>query len=433
MNRNTGNNANVGAEQRVRNRSKGVTTLRNLRTFNSFKNRIYRLYYCGMLGQMASMNMQGVANGLLLERMTGSPAIVAAMSLANAIPQVSLSLLGGVIADRVEKKFVLLFGQVAFAATSLGVALALTLGYLSPERAGSWWIIVVSSALQGSVMGLAMPSRQAIINDIVSGEELMNAISLNFMGMNALQLLAPAAAGFLVQAFDFKAVYYTMTGLFLMAVFFFVLMPRVGIKSVSRGNALDQIKEGFTYVWHERTIRLVLFTALIAVILSSSYGVLMPFFADDVLKVGASGMGILLSVSGAGAITASLTLASLPNKKRGIMMLVGGVFLGVTLTGFAFSTLWPLSLGLIALVGITGTIRGTLANTLTQYYVDDNYRGRVMSLIIMQFGLSSLGTFSAGEIAQSFGVQWGVGGFAMLLVALSILAIIVFPRLRNLN
>ena len=120
-----GDNGNGGGQ---------AVSLRNLKTFSSFKNPIYRLYYGGMLGQMASMNMQGMAGGLLIERLTGSPAIVGAMSLANAIPMVTLSLFGGVIADRVEKKFVLLFGQLAFAIISLAVALALTFGYLSPER-----------------------------------------------------------------------------------------------------------------------------------------------------------------------------------------------------------------------------------------------------------------------------------------------------------
>lgn len=408
-------------------------SLRNLRTFNSFKNPIFRLYYGGMLGQMAAMNMQMIAGSLLLKRLTESPAIVGWMSLANAIPMVSMSFFGGVIADRVEKKFVMLFGQVAFAIISLAIALALTFGYLSPEREGSWWILVVSSVLQGATMGLAMPARQAIINDIVNEEELMNAISLNFMGMNALQLFAPALAGFMVAAFDFKAVYYMMTGLYIMAIVFFTLMPRIGIRASGRARALTDIKAGLQYVWQEKTIFTILALSFIAVVLSMPYGMLMPFFADDVLKVGARGMGVLMSVSGAGAMVASITLASLPNRRRGLMMLGGGILLGVSLTAFAFSTLWPLSLALIVCVGIGGTVRMTLTNTLVQYYVEDEYRGRVMSLFMMQFGLSSFGTVIAGLVAEAFGVQWSVGGFAMALIVISILAVFLLPNLRRLD
>jgi len=107
-------------------------------TFSSFKNPLYRLYYGGMLGQMIAMNMQGITASLLLYRLTGSAAILGVMSLASAIPMLVLSLFGGVIADRVQKKYVMLIGQAAFAVVSLSVALSLTFGYLSAERAGSW-------------------------------------------------------------------------------------------------------------------------------------------------------------------------------------------------------------------------------------------------------------------------------------------------------
>jgi MFS family permease len=403
------------------------------RTFSSFKNRAYRFYFGGMLGQIGSMNMQQVANGLLIERLTGSPAIAGIMSLANAIPMVVLSLIGGVIADRVEKKYMLLLGQAAFALVSLGVAIALTVGYLSPAHDGSWWILVLSSGLQGAIMGIAMPARQAMLNDIVSGEGLMNAISLNFLGMNTLQLIVPTVAGFLIEGFDFKSVYYVMTGIFLTAVVLFGFVPRTGVRAATRTSAFAEIKEGVKYSWRETNVRSVLLISFTAVILSSPWGMLAPFFVDDILHVGAGGMGILLSVSGAGAILASFALASLPSKKRGILMLAGAGFLGLTLIGFAFSRIWPVSLVLIALVGIGGTVTMTLTNTLVQYHADDNHRGRVMSLFMMQFGLGSMGNFAAGLIGQQFGVQWAVGSFAILLVLVAALAIVFSPVLRKMK
>ena len=403
------------------------------RTFKSFKNRAYRFYFGGMLGQIASMNMQQVANGLLIERLTGSPAITGIMSLASAIPMLALSLLGGVVADRVEKKFMLLIGQAAFALVSLGVAIALSVGYLSAAREGSWWVLVVSSGLQGGIMGIAMPARQAMLTDIVSGEGLMNAISLNFMGMNALQLIVPTAAGFLIEALDFKSVYFVMTGLFLTAVVLFAFVPRTGIKPAAKSSPMSEIREGVKYAWREKNIRSVLFISFTAVVLSSPWGMLAPFFVDDILHVGATGLGILMSVSGAGAVLASFAMASLPNRNRGVMMLAGGAFLGLTLCGFAASRLWPVSLILIALVGVGGTVTMTLTNTLVQYHADDNHRGRVMSLFMMQFGLGSLGNFGSGLIGQQFGVQWAVGSFAIVLVLITGLTFVLLPRLRKLN
>ena len=406
--------------------------LRGLKTFNSFGSAPFRFYYSGALGHQASMSMQQIANGLLLERLTGSPAILGIMSLANAIPTLALSLLGGVIADRIEKKILVLVGQASLVLLAIAVAIALGVGYLSPAHGGSWWILVVYSGLQGAIMGLAMPARAAMIFDIVSGDQLLNAISLNFMGMNALQLIAPLAAGFLIQDFDFKSVYYAMTAFFLLAVVLFAFVPRTGVKPAAGRSAVADVKKGLRYVWQDKKIRLVLFISFISIVLGSPWGLLAPFFVDDILHVGAEGLGVLMSVSGVGAILASVVLASLPNRNRGLMMLVGGLFLGMALCGFAASGLWPVSLILIALVGIGGTVNGTMANTLVQYHTEAAYQGRVMGLFNMQFGLASFGNFASGLIGQRFGVQWAVGGFALVLVLITALALIWMPRVRKL-
>ncbi len=403
------------------------------KTFRSFRNPVYRVYYGGLLGQMVGMNMQMMARSLLIYRLTGSAAILGAMSLANAIPMVSLSLFGGIIADRVQKKYVMLIGQLASAVVSLGVALALTLGYLGAEIPGSWWILVVASVGQGMIMALMMPSRQAILPEIIGEEELMNAIALNTMGMNTLRLFAPAAAGFLIANVGFEAVYYVTAGTYLMSVVFISFLPHTSAITIRGGSALASIKEGLSYIRHETTILYVLAFTLFGIILAMPFMQLLPVFTEDILKVGASGMGVLMSVSGAGSIISSLVLASLPNKKRGIMMLASSFLLGLALVGFSLSSRWPLSLGLIVFVGMGQMGQMALGNTLIQYYVEASYRGRVMSILMMQFGLMSFSTFIAGLVAEWAGVQWAIGGFAVGLVLLSVLALIFVPRLRNLD
>ncbi len=411
----------------------GGISLRNLRTFSSLKNPVYRLYFFGILGQRASMNMQMIARSLLIYRITGSAAILGIMSLFNALPMLLLALFGGVIADRIQKKYVLLAGLAGSAVVSLGVALALTLGYLSADRAGSWWILAVASLLQGSVMGLMIPSRQAIIPEIVSEEQLMNAISLDSLGQNVFRLMAPAISGFLIDAFDFEAVYYVMTGLYVIGAVFIAFMPLTSTMGVRGSRALADIIEGFKYIRHETTILLILVFTFCVVFLSMPYMTLMPIFTEDVLNVGASGMGVLISVSGVGAIAGSLVLASLPNKRRGIMLLFSGFILGVALVGFSFSNSWYLSLVLIVFVGLGQAGRMALGNTLIQYYVDDEYRGRVMSVYMMEFGMTSFASFAAGMMAEAIGAQWALGGFAIVLVFLSILALIFLSRVRRLD
>ncbi len=402
-------------------------------TFTSFKNPVFRLYYGGMLGQMAAMTMQMVTRSLLIYRLTGSAAILGGIALAFALPMLFLSLFGGVIADRVQKKYVLITGQAISAVASLGVAITLTTGLMSPEHPNSWWILAAAGLVQGTVSGLMMPSRQTIIREIVSEEQLMNAVALNTLGMNTLRLLAPAATGFLIDRFDFQAVYYAMAGTYLMAVVFITFMPLTGTMTVSGSGTLTSIKEGLQYIRGETTIILILVFTLFVVVLSMPYMYLLPLFTEDILKVGATGMGVLLSIAGVGAMVGSLILASLPNKKRGLMLLVSSIILSLALVGFSFSNSWSISLVFMAIVGLGQTGRMTLSNTLLQYYVKDEYRGRVMSIYMMEFGLMSLGTFAAGLIAEAVGAQWALGGFAIVLTIISALAMVFIPRIRKLD
>lgn len=414
-------------------RRRGGISLRNLKTFDSLKNPVYRLFFLGMIGFMAPMNMEMLARSLLIYRITGSAAILGLMALANAIPMLLFSLFGGVIADRVHKKYVLLAGMAGSALVSLGIALSLTLGYLSTEKPDSWWILMVASVLKATIQGLMMPSRQAIVREIVNQDLVMNAVSLTMVETSALRLLAPAASGFLIEAWGFASVYYITVVFYLLAMVPIALMPFTGTVTLSGRSALDDIREGLQYIRREKVILLTLVFIVFVVILSMPYQMLLPIFTDDILKVGATGMGILMSVAGAGAILSSLALASLPNRKRGLMLLISCLILGIALTGFSFSSSWYLSLSLVVFIGLGQTARMALSNTLLQYYSTDEYRGRVMSIYMMEFGLSSFGTFGAGLLAESIGVQWAVGGFAMVLVLLMILALVFVPRLRRLD
>jgi MFS family permease len=203
--------------------------------------------------------------------------------------------------------------------------------------------------------------------------------------------------------------------------------------SIRGGNAISDIKEGFGYIRKEPTILTLLAFTLFMVVLSMPYMTLLPIFSLDILKVGASGMGVLVSVSGAGAMTGSLVIASLPNKKRGLMLLFSGLILGLALTAFAFSHSWLLSLIIIVFVGLGQAGRMALGNTLIQYYVDDEYRGRVLSVYVMQFGLTSFGGAGAGLLAEGVGAPWALGGFSISLVVTALAALVFLPRIRKLD
>ena len=407
--------------------------LGNLTTLSSFQAPAFRLFYASMLCQMAAMNMHMVVQSLLVYRITGSPTALGVVAVANAAPALVLGLFGGVLADRVPKKRIIIIGQSVSILMALVVGGALATGFLSPERPGSWWILVVTSMVQGASMGIVMPSRQTIISEIVKGPQLMNALALNNLGMNMLRFGAPAIAGFLIDAYGFKAVYFTMAVLFGFAAVLMVPLPRAVATAKASAGAIQDVKDGIRYIRSDTTIMLLLGITLLTVLLSMPYMNMLPVFTDTVLKVDATKLGLLMSVSGIGAMAGSLVLASLPNKRRGAMLLWGSLLLGVALVGFSFSVTYALALVAIVFVGIGQTMRMTLGNTLMQFYTKPEYRGRVMSIYFMEFGLTSFAVFFAGVMAEIVGVQWAVGGLAMLLILVAVLALVFSPRLRSLQ
>ncbi|MFC1998294.1 MFS transporter [Chloroflexota bacterium] len=405
-----------------------------MKTFSSLRNPVFRLYYGAILAQRANQNMQLVTRTYLIYHLTGSATLLGAISLAFALPMFLTCLVGGVIADRVQKKKIIIASQASSAVIALIIALSLTQGYLSPERTNSWWILMAASVLTGVVSGLEMPSRQAIVREIVGEQKLMNAIALDNMAMNILRLIAPAVAGFLIDAYDFHVVYYTITAMSVISIILVAFMPLTGKVTKSGRNILANIKDGIQYIGRNKSILFILVFVLIAMLLSRPVLALMPIFVDkDHLNVGATGMGILLSGAGAGAIIGSIILASLPSKKRGLLLLVGSLVVGMALISFSFSSSLYLALAFMVIFGLGHTIRETLGNTLIQSHVDNEYRGRVMSVYEMEFAFTSLGIFAAGLLAEVADVQLVLSSFAMVLLLITISVIAFVPRIRRLD
>jgi len=403
------------------------------RVLRSLKNPAYRFYLSGSLCQFACLSMQIITGPLLMYRITGSPALLGTMALVSAFPMIFVSLFGGAVADRIPKKRVVIIGLLGSAALAIAVALLLSTGYISRENPDSWMILIVTALLMGSLMGLMMPALQAIVAEIVAREELMNAVALNAMGMNILTLIAPGLAGFMIDAFDFQAVYFTMTGLYLCGAFLISFLPVTHRTNAGSGNILEEIRQGFRYIRKDRMILFVLGFSLMVTVLAMPYQQLLPIYVDDILKVGATGMGILMMVTGAGALVGSITLASLPNKKRGLMLMASGLVAGTALVVFSFSTTWALSLTIMVFMGLSHAFRMTIGSTLLQAYAEPEYRGRVMSIFSMQWGFMSVVTFIAGLIAEVIPVQWILGSLAMLLINLSVLALIFITSIRRLD
>ncbi len=355
------------------------------------------------------------------------------IGLSGTIPILILSMFGGAVADRFPKKLLIQLSQVGMTIIFLVFGIAVNIGYLTEAHPESWWVLMVGGVFMGAIIALAMPSRSSIIPEIVEQEKLMNAISLNNMGMSFFQLAGPAIAGFTISAFGYASTFYVMAALNGAAIIATSFLPRIIPAQVARRNMLVEIKEGLRYIMGHRIIKSVLLLFVASVLLAMPFQMLMPVFAEDILKVGVEGQGVLMSMSGAGAIASAPLLASIPSRRRGFTLLVSNIIVGVALVGFAFSTSWPLSLAMMVVVGIGRSGNNIAGNALLQTHSAPEYLGRVMSIMMLNFGLSGLGTFFAGIIAEAVSAPWAIGGLAMALIVVSFASLLLMPWFRKLE
>ncbi len=430
-----------------------------LRTFDSLRSAPFRWYFISMMGVFGAMNMQMVVRGAIVFQLTGQYTKLGEISLANALPGLILSLPGGVVADRIPKKLVQQIGNTGNAINTVVLAVMIMTGNLTYG-----WLLV-NAVVQGIIQGLMMPARQSMIPDIVLPRYVMNAVALNNVGMNIARMFMPALGGFLlamaasdepgVVAPEASIVFFVMAGLYLFAVVTFWGVPakpieippeeRIempgrrmggghgaprarGAKAGGMGDMLD----GFKYMWRDRTVGVILLVNFLMVLCSMPYMQMLPGFVSDVLKGGPGLQGTLMSATSIGSLAAALIIASLPSKRRGAILLWGSVLLGVALIGFSASQWVWLTLPIMVFIGIGQSTRMALSNVLVQSYADDQYRGRVMSIYMMEMSLVQISTYFVGLAADVVGIQWALGVTSGLLVVLALGTFVVSPKFRNL-
>jgi MFS family permease len=403
------------------------------RMISSLQSPSYRLFFLGSIGQIAAMIMQMMVNPLLIYRLTGSSALLGISSLIGALPTIVIGLFGGALADRLQKKYILVTCFSVLALIALLIGIALDTGRLSRNVAGSWWILMAANFIQGCVMGFMMPALMAIVTETVKRENLMNAVALNNLQMSIVSLIIPSVAGLMIDHLGFGSTFYAGAGCYVFAIVFFFFIPKNKQVTYQSGQILSNISNGFKYIRGNYTVMCLLLITLAIIVLSMPFQNLLPLFTDGIFKVGATGLGLLMSLAGAGGLAGSLAIAVLPNRKRGLVLLISGLLSGVGVIFFAFSPIWGLSLIIMLFIGLASALRGTLSNTLLQSYTEAPFMGRVMSLTHVQFGFMAICTFFAGITAEVIPVQWVVGGMAFILTIITLLTLILNKRIRSLE
>jgi len=365
----------------------------------ALSHRNYRLFFSGQLVSLIGTWMQTVAQSWLVYRLTGSELLLGLVGFTSYIPVFVFATLGGALADRRERRRILVTTQ------SLALAQALVLAGLTLTGAVQVWHIFLLAGLLGLVNAFDIPARQAFSVELVGRADLQNAIALNSSAFNGARMVGPAVAGVMV-AWLGEGWCFAVNGASYLAVIAGLLAMRIVPRErVASGGLWVNLTEGLGYVRHTPPVRAVLLMLGMASLVGMPYAVLMPVFAADVLKTGPSGLGWLMSCAGLGALGAALTL-TLRRQVHGLERWVARASLGfgAALIAFSASRGFALSAGLLVAVGYSMMLQMASSNTLVQHMVPDRLRGRVMAVYSMMFmGMAPFGALLAGALAHRIG------------------------------
>ena len=373
---------------------------------------------------MAAIQMQMIAQGYLVYELTGSPALLGLVNSGFALPMLVLALFGGALADRLDR--IIQFGQVGFLLTALAIAITVLTGSIT------WYHLLAASLVMGAVFSFIGPARQAMIPTLVQPQHLTNALALNSAGMSAMTLLAPVFAGVLYALIGPAGVYFVLAGLVAIATLVTILLPKTELRPVEVSTKIiADIKAGLVYIKQSPMVRILLFIGLITALLAMPFRFLMPVFVVEVYDKGPESMGLLVSLMGAGALVGSLFMAQVGRWKRGLLLMGTTILTGVALLLVAALPFYIVALVLMLALGLGDACRRTLNQALIMEVTEAEYRGRVMSVYMLNFALMPLGVLPAGIAAQYLGVQTAIGILAVLLLAISAIILVTQKDLRR--
>jgi MFS family permease len=375
-----------------------------LRLYPALSNPAFRMLWLGLLPATMSFQMGVVVRPYVAYALTGSAAALGLVSLANGLPMLLLSLVGGVAADRVSRRAVLMWTHIIFLVTAVIPAGLLFSGHLEI------WHLLLFSLLQGAAMPFNMPARQAYIADVAGRAMLPNAVALNNAGANFGRLVGPALAGVLLAVPDIGIglAFTAMAVMYLAALLTLLRLP-AGTRPSSGSHAqrpggAAQLMEGLRYTVSSPALLALLAMGAAMAIFGQQYQTLMTLFSERVFKVGAGGLGLLMATTGLGALAGAVLVAAVARVGRpGALQLGLGIAFSVALIGFGLAPSFVVALVLLAVVGFCGAAFMGLNSTLIMSNAPPHLYGRIMSIYMLTFAAQPVGALPLAWVADFAG------------------------------
>lgn len=408
-----------------------LQALLQLRAFETLRHREFRLLWLGQACTGMGTWMDQVTRGWLIYELTNSPVQLGLVRGVQAIPILLLSPLAGSIADRSHRKMQMLVAQVLDGLMYATLALLIITGEIQP------WHVYATAFGAAIVQTFQQPARAAMVADAVPSSHLTNAIGLNAVIFNVARTTGPALAGLLIAIFGTASSYAVQAAFYLLATIWTVpLRPTQPSSRSSHGHAPEasfgrSIIEGWKFSWRNEAVRTSLLIVMFASLFIIPFTTLLPVFARDVLGVGATGQGLLLTAMGVGALCSAAMIASLGDRlPKGILMLGGVTLYGLSVIAFSASPWFKLSVALMTIIGLAHVTSHALVQTVIQTYSPAEIRGRTMAIFHMSQVVLTLGSMLIGALSSLWGARWAVASMGAA-GALTIVAIYVaLPRAR---
>jgi MFS family permease len=409
--------------------------------FRALSHRNFRLFWAGAFLSNVGTWMQAVAQGWLVLQLTNSPFWLGVDGFMATAPGLLLTLIGGVFADLIDRRRILIFTQVGAGLSALTLAVLIVTGVVNNES--DVWIILGLSFATGCCMALASPSYQAITIDLVGREDLANAIALNSTQFQLSRVIGPTFAGLAFRVLGLAGCFFANAASFV-AVVAALLMVRYDeaksglapAHSVKDRRALwRDLTDGFRYVWKRQRVFMLLLISAVTSLFGAPYLAMMPLFARDILHMGETGLALMMGMSGAGAFIGALTLAYLGNfKYKGWFVLGGSFFFALCIVGFALSIHVYTSLAFIFGMGFSIVCSVAVTNTLLQQLVRDEMRGRVLSMFMLSFiGTMPIGNLVAGTASERFGAPHTLATGGLIIAIFITVVTLRYRSLRELH
>jgi MFS family permease len=396
--------------------------------FAALRHRDFRLFYTGQLLSLIGTWMQSTAQGWLVLELTDSPLKLGVVTAAASVPTFLFTLYAGAVADRSDKRRIILWANV------VSLTAALALGVLTQTALVTYPMVLALAFMLGTAAAFEIPTRQSFFVELVGKDDLPNAIALNSMQFNGTRIVGPAVAGWVIGAVGTAACFFANSVSYVFVIAGLLMMRRPPFRAPERREGtLENIRAGLAYIRSVRAVRALVWLIAAISVLAFPYAMLLPVFARDVLQVGAKGLGTLLAATGMGAVLGGVALTAAGRRfGRGRVVLGGSLACCASIFAFAASRSYPLSLVLLGAVGFTMVLSTASVNSLLQSVVPDELRGRVMSVYHFMFvGSAPLGALQAGAVSRWLGAPVALQAGAVVLTATLLFAAWRVPELAN--